>query len=300
LDESIRKSYIILLNTILMLHKFKVIFKMVKIEHTLFAMPFLYSGAILASGGIPSLWVLFWITLGLFSARSAAMSLNRLIDRNIDALNPRTRERALVTGALTPSEVKVIIVISLLVLLLCAAMLNTFTLELYPLAVAIMWLYPYTKRFTWLSHVALGFALGIAPAGAWAAVKASLNIPAILLALSVVAWVAGFDIIYALQDIEFDRKHRLFSIPAIFGVKKSLIISSFFHSLMFIFLLALYFVTSLGGIYLFGLAVIAFLLFYEHKLISPENISQAGVAFFNINAVISFVLFFAIALDIFL
>ncbi len=282
-----------------MLRKLRVILEMIKIEHTLFAMPFLYSGAVLASEGLPSLYVLFWITLGLFSARTAAMSLNRLIDREIDALNPRTRDRALVTGEITPNEVKVIIALSLLILLLCAAMLNELTLKLYPLAVAIIWLYPYTKRFTWLSHVALGLALSIAPAGAYAAVRATLDPPAVILALAVVAWVAGFDIIYALQDIEFDRKHRLFSIPARFGVRKALKISSFFHLLMVFFLFTLYFISPLGSLYLLGVGVISLLLVYEHRILTPENLSKVGVAFFNINAAISFILFLSIVLDIF-
>jgi len=293
------KNYILPVSILLMLRKLRVILEMIKIEHTLFAMPFLYSGAVLASEGLPSLYVLFWITLGLFSARTAAMSLNRLIDREIDALNPRTRDRALVTGEITPNEVKVIIALSLLILLLCAAMLNELTLKLYPLAVAIIWLYPYTKRFTWLSHVALGLALSIAPAGAYAAVRATLDPPAVILALAVVAWVAGFDIIYALQDIEFDRKHRLFSIPARFGVRKALKISSFFHLLMVFFLFTLYFISPLGSLYLLGVGVISLLLVYEHRILTPENLSKVGVAFFNINAAISFILFLSIVLDIF-
>lgn len=280
--------------------KLKAIAEMIKIEHTLFAMPFLYSGAVLAANGIPSISVLFWITLGLFSARTAAMTLNRIIDREIDALNPRTRDRHLVTGEISVKEAWTIVFISLAILLVCAAMLNPLTLKLYPLAVAIIWLYPYTKRFTWLSHLILGMALSLAPAGAWAAVRASLDPPALILAMAVIFWVAGFDIIYALQDVEFDRAHNLHSIPAKFGIGRALAISSAFHGLMALLLFALYFITPLDGIYIAGVGIIIALLIYEHMLVGSGDLSKVGVAFFNVNALISFVLFLSIVLDVFL
>jgi len=272
----------------------------IKVEHTLFSMPFLYSGAILAANGLPSAWVLVWITLGLFSARTAAMSLNRLIDRDIDALNPRTQNRPLVRGEISPGAVKAIIAFSLLLLLLCAAMLNRFCVLLYPLAVGIIWLYPYTKRFTWASHLMLGSALAIAPAGAWAAVTASLSLPPLLLALAVVFWVAGFDVIYAMQDLSFDREQNLYSIPAIFGRERALKISTLFHLLMALLLLALYFLTPLGTIYLGGVIIIFLLLLYEHHIVRPENLGRVGVAFFKVNAAVSLILFLSMAVDIFL
>lgn len=283
-----------------MLHKLRVILEMIKIEHTLFAMPFLYSGAILAAQGLPDAWTLFWITLGLFSARTAAMCLNRLIDREIDARNPRTADRALPLGLVSPREVWAIVLISLALLLLAAAMLNELCVKLYPLAVAIIWGYPYTKRFTWLSHLVLGSALAIAPFGAWVAVRASIELPALLLAAAVIFWVAGFDIIYAIQDLEFDRRQGLYSIPARFGIAKALKISTLFHGATLFFLLLLYFFSPLSGIYLLGFGVMAALLAYEHAIVKPENLERVGVAFFNINALFSFCLFAFIALDIFI
>ncbi len=280
--------------------KLRKIAEMIKIEHTLFAMPFLYSGALLAAGGLPSKDVLFWITLGLFSARTAAMTLNRIIDRDIDALNPRTKDRHLVTGEVSLKEAWAIVFVSLAVLFVCAAMLNDLTLKLYPLAVGIIWLYPYTKRFTWLSHIVLGTALSIAPAGAWAAVRASLDMPTVILALAVIFWVAGFDIIYAIQDVEFDRKHNLHSIPAKFGISSALRISAAFHGVMALMLIALYFITPLSNIYLAGVGIIIALLIYEHVLVGSGDISKVNVAFFNVNAAISFVMFLSIALDIFM
>jgi 4-hydroxybenzoate polyprenyltransferase len=282
-----------------MLRKLRIILEMIKIEHTLFAMPFLYSGAILAAQGLPDAWTLFWITLGLFSARTAAMCLNRLIDREIDAKNPRTADRALPQGLVSPREVWAIVAISLALLLLAAAMLNPLCVKLYPLAVAIIWGYPYTKRFTWLSHLVLGSALAIAPFGAWVAVRASIDLPALLLAAAVIFWVAGFDIIYATQDVEFDRREGLFSIPARFGIANALKISTLFHGATLLFLLLLYFFSPLGRIYLFGFVIMSALLAYEHAIVKPENLKKVGVAFFNINVLFSICLFTFITLDVF-
>jgi 4-hydroxybenzoate polyprenyltransferase len=283
-----------------MLRKLRIILEMIKIEHTLFAMPFLYSGAILAAQGLPDAWTLFWITLGLFSARTAAMCLNRLIDREIDAKNPRTADRALPQGLVSPREVWAIVAISLALLLLAAAMLNPLCVKLYPLAVAIIWGYPYMKRFTWLSHLVLGSALAIAPFGAWVAVRASIDLPALLLAAAVIFWVAGFDIIYATQDVEFDRREGLFSIPARFGIANALKISTLFHGATLLFLLLLYFFSPLGRIYLFGFVIMSALLAYEHAIVKPENLKKVGVAFFNINVLFSICLFTFITLDVFI
>jgi 4-hydroxybenzoate polyprenyltransferase len=283
-----------------MLRKLRIILEMIKIEHTLFAMPFLYSGAILAAQGLPDAWTLFWITLGLFSARTAAMCLNRLIDREIDAKNPRTADRALPQGLVSPREVWAIVAISLALLLLAAAMLNPLCVKLYPLAVAIIWGYPYMKRFTWLSHLVLGSALAIAPFGAWVAVRASIDLLALLLAAAVIFWVAGFDIIYATQDVEFDRREGLFSIPARFGIANALKISTLFHGATLLFLLLLYFFSPLGRIYLFGFVIMSALLAYEHAIVKPENLKKVGVAFFNINVLFSICLFTFITLDVFI
>ncbi len=283
-----------------MLRKLRVILDMIKVEHTLFAMPFLYSGAILAARGLPDARVVFWITLGLFSARTAAMCLNRLIDREIDAANPRTAHRALPRGLISPREVWVVVGVSLALLLLAAAMLNPLCVKLYPLAVAIIWGYPYTKRFTWLSHLVLGSALAIAPLGAYVAVSASITAEALLLAAAVVFWVAGFDIIYATQDVDFDRREGLFSVPARFGIPAALRISAVFHGIALILLLLLYFASPLGRIYLLGLGIMAALLAYEHAIVKPDNLSRVGVAFFRVNVLFSLTMFASISLDILL
>lgn len=278
----------------------KILLEMIKIEHTIFAMPFLYSGAILAAGEIPSAHVLLWITVGIIAARTAAMGLNRLIDRDIDAKNPRTKNRALPAGLVTVGEVRALIAASLIVLLIAAAMLNFLCVVLYPFAVALFVIYPYLKRHTWLSHVVLGMTLGIAPLGAWAAVTGSLAIVPVLLFFAVTFWVAGFDVIYSLQDLNFDRKSGLHSIPKRFGVERGLLISSIFHVLTVAFLLALIPLTNLGTIFLAGVTLIAGLLTYEHHLIRPDNLEKVGKAFFNVNAIISISFFIFIAGDVLL
>jgi len=281
-----------------MIEKLKIILEMIKIEHTIFAMPFLYAGAILASKGLPSLHVLIWITIGLFSARSAAMLLNRLIDRDIDAKNPRTKERALPRGVIGEREVIFVIILCLIILLICALKLNMLCVKLYPLAVTLFVIYPYLKRFTWLSHIALGSTLAIAPIGSWVAVKASLDLGIILLGLAVVFWVAGFDVIYACQDIEFDRSFGLCSIPAKFGLRKAFFFSAVFHLLTVVFLFATYFVMHLGKGFLFGVIVISLLLAYEHLIVKPGNLKKVNVAFFKVNALVSLCFLLATILEV--
>lgn len=278
--------------------KIKILLEMIKIEHTVFAMPFLYSGAILAAGGVPSSHVLLWITVGIVSARTAAMGLNRLIDRDIDAKNPRTCDRALPAGLVSVGEVRALVGISLIFLFISAVMLNWLCVVLYPFAVGLFVAYPYLKRFTWLSHVVLGMTLGVAPLGAWAAVTSSLALAPVVLFLAVTFWVAGFDVIYSYQDLEFDKKFGLFSIPKRFGAEKGLLISSAFHGLTVVFLLSLLFIVKLGTVFLAGIAVIALLLAYEHRLVRPDNLEKVGKAFFNVNAVISVSFFVFIAADV--
>ncbi len=282
------------------MNKVRILLDMVKIEHTLFSMPFLYSGAVLAAGGIPSAWVLLWITIALFSARTAAMSLNRLIDRESDAENPRTADRHLPAGLVTVGEVKALIVVSLIIFLFSTIMLNWLCVALYPLAVALFVIYPYMKRFTWLAHIPLGMSLGIAPLGAWAAVTASLDMAPFLLFFAVTFWVAGFDIIYATQDLKFDVDHGLHSIPSIFGVEKALRMSAGFHVLTILFLALLVPLGGLGYIYGVGVGIIALLLVYEHSMVSPDNLQKVGMAFFNVNVVVGILTFLAIAGDVFL
>lgn len=278
--------------------KIKILLEMIKIEHTVFAMPFLYSGAILAADGIPDTYVLIWITVGIISARTAAMGLNRLIDRDIDAKNPRTSKRALPAGLVTVGEVKALVGVSLAVLFVAAIMLNWLCVALYPFAVALFVVYPYLKRYTWLSHIVLGMTLGVAPLGAWAAVTGSLAVAPVLLFLAVTFWVAGFDIIYSYQDLEFDRAFGLYSIPQRFGIERGLLISSVFHGLTVAFLLSLLPLANLGAIFLAGIAIITGLLAYEHRLVGPDNLEKVGMAFFNVNAVISVSFFVFIAADV--
>ncbi|NOZ82884.1 MAG: 4-hydroxybenzoate octaprenyltransferase [Euryarchaeota archaeon] len=275
--------------------RLRVLLRLIKVEHTLFALPFLYSGAVLAQGGIPELSVLLWITVGLFSARTAGMCLNRLIDREIDALNPRTAHRAEMLGFLSLRFVWGVVVASLALLLLSALMLNPLCVLLFPLVAALLLVYPYTKRFTWLSHIVLGSALGMAPLGAWAAVRGSIDLPALLLFAAVMFWVAGFDVIYALQDVEFDRRHGLKSIPARFGKAAALNASALFHLLTLASLVLLLHFSELGAVYAVGLGVMAAVLACEHVLARRQSI---GAAFFQANAVFSalFLIFILLSL----
>ena len=216
--------------------KFKIFLEMIKFEHTIFALPFAYLGAFLAAryeatGGIPTVSQLFWITLAMIGARTAAMSLNRVIDRHIDARNPRTATRALPIGLLGTAEVYGYILLSFILLSFAAYKLNLLALELMPIAVFFLVLYSYTKRFTWSCHFVLGIALGLAPAGAWIGITGHWALPPVLLGLGVMTWTAGFDIVYACQDVEFDRQEGLHSIPAKFGLTRGLELSAFLHVL---------------------------------------------------------------------
>ena len=273
------------------MHKLKVFFEMIKFEHTLFALPFAYLGAFLASNGVPSASKLLWITLAMIGARTAAMSLNRLIDRHIDARNPRTAQRALPAGQLRVNEVYLYTVLSFLLLGYSAYKLNLLALWLMPIAVFFLVLYSYTKRFTWACHLALGISLGLAPAGAWIGVTGHWALAPILLGLGVMTWVAGFDVVYACQDVEFDRKEGLNSIPAIFGVQRGLEISSLLHIIAPIFFIAVGVVMSMSWLYYLGVAIAIVLLFRQHRIVSADDLSKIGVAFFDLNGYLSILLF---------
>src|SRR6516225_3486947 len=221
---------------------------MIKWEHSIFALPFALSGAMLAAGGLPTLHQLTWIVIAMISARSAAMAFNRVADAAIDAANPRTRTRALPAGTLTPTFVTTFVVVSCAIFVFAAAQLNRATLYLSPVALAIVLLYSYTKRFTRWSHLVLGFTLGIAPAAAWIAVRGSLDPRILLLTAAVTFWVAGFDVLYACQDIDFDRANGLNSIPQALGVPRALLVARFFHLLMLSLLAALVWSFGLGKI----------------------------------------------------
>lgn len=282
------------------MQKLKVFFEMIKFEHTLFALPFAYLGAFLASNGLPTPGKLFWITLAMIGARTAAMSLNRLIDRQIDARNPRTAQRALPAGHLKVQEVYIYTVLSFLLLGFSAYMLNILALLLMPIAVFFLVLYSYTKRFTWACHLVLGISLGLAPAGAWIGVTGQWALAPVLLGLGVMTWVAGFDIVYACQDVEFDRKEGLYSIPAIFGVRRALEISALLHVFAPLFFIAVGVIMSMGWLYYVGIVIAIGLLFRQHRIVSASDLSKVGVAFFNLNGYLSVLLFIFSIVDLIL
>jgi 4-hydroxybenzoate polyprenyltransferase len=266
--------------------------EMIKIEHTLFALPFAFLGAVLAAKGIPTAAQILWITLAMVGARSTAMAFNRIADKDYDARNPRTKMRAIPAGALSVSFVLAFTVFGAALFLFAAAMLNRLTLLLSPVALASVVLYSYTKRWTMLSHLVLGWCLAIAPTGAWIAVRGSLDSPApLLLSLIVMLWTAGFDVLYACQDYEFDRREGLRSIPARFGIAGSLWISRLLHLGAFGALIALYFVTHLGVLALIGLIATGALLVYQHTLVKANDLSRLNAAFFTTNAFVSVILF---------
>ena len=266
--------------------------EMIKIEHTLFALPFAFLGAVLAAGGLPTLRQIIWITLAMVGARSCAMAFNRIADREIDARNPRTRTRAIPSGALSVYFVWAFTIVSAIIFFIAAAMLNRLTLILAPVALCSILLYSYTKRWTFASHLVLGWCLAIAPTGAWIAVRGALDSPVpLLLSLVVMLWTAGFDVLYACQDYDFDRQAGLHSIPRTYGVARSLWISRLFHAQAFSALVALYLVTSLGALALVGVALTGALLIYQHTLVRADDLRRLNAAFFTTNAFVSVILF---------
>ncbi|MHB9094051.1 MAG: UbiA-like polyprenyltransferase [Eubacteriales bacterium] len=278
--------------------------EMIKFEHTIFALPFAYLGAFLASKGIPSGYQLLWITLAMVGARTAAMALNRLIDRHIDARNPRTANRAIPLGLLSVPEVWLYVAASWALLLVSAWQLNPLhqsvplTVKLMPIAVLVLTVYPYTKRFTWTCHLVLGLADGLAPAGAWVGVTGRFEFPAVLLGLAVLTWVAGFDLIYACQDYEFDYAQGMYSIPAKFGLKTALTGSSILHTLTVLFLGWAGLTLHLGYFYWVGIIIAAGIFIYEHSLVSPTDLSKINAAFFNMNGILSVLMFVFTLADI--
>lgn len=272
---------------------------MIRFEHTIFALPFAYMGMVLAwKTWDEANWSDFlWITVAMAAARTAAMALNRYIDRAIDAGNPRTENRPIQTGAIDATTVLLWAVLSLLVLGLAAWILNPLAFLLFPGAVVFLVGYAYTKRFTWLCHYILGFTDGLAPAGAWVAVRGSLftadDLPAWLLLGAVTLWIGGFDILYACQDVEFDRQAGLHSIPARFGIRAALRVAAASHVLTVLLMATLAAVAGLAWPYWLGLIVMTALLAYEHSLIGPDDLSQLNVAFFNVNGYISVTIFVA-------
>jgi 4-hydroxybenzoate polyprenyltransferase len=274
--------------------------EMIKWEHSVFALPFAFCGAMLAAGGLPAAAKLGWILLCMVSARSAAMAFNRLADATMDAANPRTAARALPAGIVSSKFVLFFIIVSCVIFLLAAAQLNRLTFYLSPVALAIVLLYSFSKRFTRWSHLLLGFALGIAPAAAWIAVRGSLDARILILTAAVTCWVAGFDVLYACQDIDFDRNYGLNSVPQAYGVRSALWFARSLHLVMLSLLVALVLIFGLGKIAILGVLAVAFLLAYEHSLVSSKDLSRLNSAFFTMNGVIAVVFFVFVACDLLL
>ena len=264
----------------------------IKFSHTVFALPFAFTGAVLAAAGLPSLYQIFWILMAMVGARTAAMGLNRLIDADIDRANPRTRGRAIPAGLLGKKSVALCSGAAAILFLFAAYRLNFLCFILSPLALFFLVLYSYCKRFTALSHVVLGLCLAAAPVGAWIAVRGSLEPSPLILGLAVLFWVAGFDILYALQDLDFDRSTGLRSIPARLGVRGSLLTARLFHLVTVGMLLVLFVVAGLGWVYLAGVMVAALLLSYEHWLLKDGDLAKLNAAFFTMNGYISITVFF--------
>lgn len=277
--------------------------RMIRFSHSVFALPFALSGVLFAAhtdGAFPGTDTWFWVAVAMVGARSAAMALNRIVDHRIDAANPRTRDREIPSGAMTPGTAWLFTAASVLVFLLACWNLNSLALALAPVALAIVFFYSFTKRFTWTTHLFLGLALAVAPVGGWVATTGRLDWAPFLLGAAVLAWVAGFDVFYALQDLEFDRGYGIRSIPARFGVAGAIRAARILHLAMVLILAALAWVFNLSSWYLAGVAVIAIVLLYEHRLVKPDDLSKLDKAFFDMNAVVSMLYLGSAALGVFL
>jgi 4-hydroxybenzoate polyprenyltransferase len=281
-----------------MLERIGLYLEMVKVAHTVFALPFALMGAFLAAGGMPSGRTVFYVVLAMVGGRSAAMGFNRVVDAEIDARNPRTKGRAIPAGQVSKPMAGVFIFLSVLLLMLSAAKLNSLCLKLSPVLLLLLFSYSYTKRFTWMSHVVLGLCLGTAPLAAWIAVTGEFDPRILVVSFAVLCWVAGFDVLYALQDIEFDRSMGLHSIPRFLGVGRSLWVARAFHFAMAALLLLGYHIFRLGGWYLAGWGLCVAVLVYEHAILSEDDLSRLNVAFFNLNGVVSIALCLFTYLDL--
>jgi 4-hydroxybenzoate polyprenyltransferase len=277
----------------------KITLEMIKIGHTLFALPFALLGAVLASGGLPDARVLFWILVAMVGARSAAMSFNRLVDRHYDAANPRTQKRALPAGLVSIQFVKLFVVIASAVFFLAAAMLNRLTLILSPVALASILFYSYTKRLTAFSHLILGWCLAIAPTGAWIAVRGAIDsVVPLLLSLGVMTWTAGFDILYSCQDVEFDRRAGLYSLPQRLGIGRALWVARLLHVITLASFLIVALRANMHLLGFMGVAITALLLIRQHVLVKSNDLSRLNEAFFTTNAYVSIVLMLTMGGDV--
>ncbi|MBI5207349.1 MAG: UbiA family prenyltransferase [Candidatus Firestonebacteria bacterium] len=274
------------------LNKIIIFLQMIKIEHSIFALPFAYLGILLSLGKISFDRNFLWITVAMVGARSFAMAFNRYVDKEIDIRNPRTQDRALPKKLLTENEVIVFSFLTLVIYISAAFELSPLCRYLWPFLVLPMIIYPYTKRFTYLSHFVLGISLGLSPIGAWIGITNTLpSMKVLLLGLAICFWTAGFDIIYACQDINFDCKEGLYSIPAYFGLEKALKTTAFLHFLTVILLFATGFLFRLKLFYFFGVLTVASVLWYENHIVSPKDLSRVNVAFFTANGFISILIF---------
>jgi 4-hydroxybenzoate polyprenyltransferase len=274
--------------------KTRTLLEMIKFSHTVFAFPFALMGVVLASlesGAAPTSGQIWWICVAMVGARSGAMGLNRIIDARIDAENPRTAVRHIPAGKVSLAEAWAFVLVSFTVLLLAAWMLNPLCFYLAPVAIFFLVLYSFCKRFTSLAHLVLGICLAAAPIGAWIALRGDVGWPVVALGLAVLFWVAGFDIFYALQDLEFDRRKGLHSIPARMGSARAILVGKIFHGLMIALLAVIPLGVPLGWIYYLGLAVVSALIAYEHQLVKPGDLSKLDAAFFNMNGYISVTIF---------
>jgi 4-hydroxybenzoate polyprenyltransferase len=261
--------------------------RMIKFSHSVFALPFAFSSAVLAAGSGIAWRQVAWILVAMVGARSAAMGFNRLADQNLDARNPRTARRELPRGVVSRAEVWLFVIASAATLVVAAAMLNPLCLVLSPVALLVIFGYSYTKRFTALSHLFLGLALALAPMGAWLAIRGRVEAPPVLLGLAVLFWVAGFDTIYACQDEAFDRAEGLHSLPARLGTRRALILARLFHVVAVALLAGLYALVPMHPLYLGGVSAVAALLVYEHSLVRADDLSRIDAAFFTVNGWIS-------------
>ena len=278
--------------------KIRIFLEMIQFEHSIFALPFAYLGLFLASGGRPRPSTFSWVTLAMVAFRTASMALNRLMDQEIDRRNPRTRDRALPAGLLRRPFVWIAVAVSVLLFVLSASQLNRLCLSLSWIPLALAVLYPFCKRFTWASHLLLGLILGIAPYGAWLAAGRDFSwIPALMM-MGVIVWVAGFDMIYALQDLKFDQTSGLYSFPACFGENAGLVCTRIFHGLAFVFWTMAGVLAGLGWLYFSGLVLAGFFLIRENWLVRTFGLAKAGQAFFTMNAVVSVSLFVFVLADL--
>ena len=272
--------------------------RMIKFSHTVFALPFALSAVILAQRRHQMIISdIFWILLAMIGARSSAMGFNRIADARLDAKNPRTSKRDIPLGRLSLSSAAVFVIFFSGLFIFSSAMLGRLCFYLsFPILV-VLFSYSYTKRFTWLSHIYLGFAISLAPAGAWIALAKTFSWSVLILSLALMTYITGFDILYACQDIEFDKDEGLFSIPAHFGVKKALIIASIIHLASFCFFFLIYFVFDMNLMYFLTVVIIGFLLIVEHRLVKPDDLSNVNFAFFHVNSLISITLFLGVLAD---